>query len=325
MKLGLSRGDFNIHSMQTFQNLFKDDDLSDVTLVCEDNKQIKAHKVILSAGSQFFRDVFLQHPVALLYLRLEYEHLVSLVRFIYLGQCEVEQRDIESFLLIAKELKVGGLCDENEKEIHKGENYVEKHELYEDICDFQIPLEDSFEDNSKLKAFSANDKEFEDKNIDFKEKFNFETVLNDSDELKSRYICPMCKQNFEHLATLKIHMEDNHQEPESKSDKQILSDRKRHFVLFEDYVKDHTKKNILDVLGNDGGKDNLVELIFGFLSSYRKKDNIKKHKEGERPNSKYLQRMRSNIRRTLMVDYKLDLCCMDQEQKARWKEIVPDF
>ena len=115
MKLGLSRGDFNLYSMQTIQNLYSDTALSDVTLVCDDNQQIRAHRAILSAGSQFFRSLFLQHPQpsVLLYLRLEKEHLAALVSFIYLGHCEVEQGDVEMFLAIARQLKVEGLCNEN--------------------------------------------------------------------------------------------------------------------------------------------------------------------------------------------------------------------
>ena len=40
---------------QTF--LSKDADLCDVTLVCEEDKQIESHRIILSAGSPFFSTV----------------------------------------------------------------------------------------------------------------------------------------------------------------------------------------------------------------------------------------------------------------------------
>ena len=48
----------------TFRDLRQDIDLSDVTLVGEDNKQITAHKVILVASSSVFSDMLKQnkHP-----------------------------------------------------------------------------------------------------------------------------------------------------------------------------------------------------------------------------------------------------------------------
>ena len=85
--------DFDISTRKTFQNLISDQDFTDVTLACLDNKQIKAHKVILSACSPFFRSLFLsnphQHP--LIYLRgVHYSDLLCIIQFIYLGQTRVE-------------------------------------------------------------------------------------------------------------------------------------------------------------------------------------------------------------------------------------------
>jgi hypothetical protein len=152
----------------------------------------------------------MQHPVALLYLRLEYDHLVSLVRFIYLGQCEVEQKDIETFLLIAKQLKIEGLTDEDET--IEGGNYGEKPKLDEDFPDFQNHIEEYMADESRLQAAIVNNVEIEYKITDSKESLNFEPMINESEELKSIYMCPMCNQKFEELVILKTHMEDIHQE-----------------------------------------------------------------------------------------------------------------
>ena len=58
MKLGLTRGDFNLHSVETFKAMLQDNAFNDVTLVCEDQRQLKGHKVILSSGSQFFKEIF---------------------------------------------------------------------------------------------------------------------------------------------------------------------------------------------------------------------------------------------------------------------------
>ena len=89
LKLGLWRGDFNNHSVETFQNLFDNEKFADVTLVCEDQRQIRSHKVILSSGSQFSNEILLinPHPNPLIFLKVKYNYLFSLVRFIYTGEC----------------------------------------------------------------------------------------------------------------------------------------------------------------------------------------------------------------------------------------------
>ena len=76
----------------TFKNLLSDEDFADVTLACEGDKQLKAHKVILSSCSPFFRKVLIknkhQHP--LLYLKgVKFTDLQLIVKFIYLGQIEI--------------------------------------------------------------------------------------------------------------------------------------------------------------------------------------------------------------------------------------------
>ena len=119
MKIGLSKGDFNSYSVKTFQGLFEDHNFTDVTLVCEDQRQIKGHKVALCAGSRFFKEILLRnpHPDPLLYLKVPHYSLYSIMKFIYLGQCEVEQYDIEPFLETVKDLKIEGLSSETEIEL----------------------------------------------------------------------------------------------------------------------------------------------------------------------------------------------------------------
>ena len=62
LKLGLVRGNFSLHTEQLFNSLYEAGNFSDVTLVDEENNQIPAHKIILSSGCQFFRDLVLRNP-----------------------------------------------------------------------------------------------------------------------------------------------------------------------------------------------------------------------------------------------------------------------
>ena len=44
-------------SSTSFEKLYEDKLLTDVTLACEGNKRLEAHKVILSACSSFFKGI----------------------------------------------------------------------------------------------------------------------------------------------------------------------------------------------------------------------------------------------------------------------------
>ena len=98
-----------------FRELREDKDFFDITLAC-DNEQLQAHKVILSACSPFFRTVLRRnrHEHPLLYLKgVKYADLVSVLNFMYHGEVNVAQEELNSFLAVAEDLKVKGLTQGN--------------------------------------------------------------------------------------------------------------------------------------------------------------------------------------------------------------------
>ena len=111
LSLGLVRENFEKHTHTTFNSLLDQPDFADVTLVSEDEKQIDAHKVILAAGSDFFKRLFLRnpHPKPLLFLKVSHKHLQEVINFLYLGECNVGQHEVENFLETAKSLQISGL------------------------------------------------------------------------------------------------------------------------------------------------------------------------------------------------------------------------
>jgi len=110
-KFCLRWNDFESNISAAFKELREDKDFFDVTLACDDD-QLLAHKVILSACSPFFKTVLRrnrhQHP--LLYLKgVKYQELVAVLNFMYHGEVNVAQEELNSFLAVAEELKVKGL------------------------------------------------------------------------------------------------------------------------------------------------------------------------------------------------------------------------
>ena len=110
-KFCLRWNDFESNISVAFRELREDKDFFDVTLACDD-EQIQAHKVILSACSPFFRKVLRKNPHAhpLLYLKgVKFTDLQSVLNFMYHGEVNVAQEELNSFLAVAEELRVKGL------------------------------------------------------------------------------------------------------------------------------------------------------------------------------------------------------------------------
>jgi len=114
-KFCLRWNDFESNISVAFRELREEKDFFDVTLACDDS-QVQAHKVILSACSPFFRNILRrnphQHP--LLYLKgVKYKELLSVLNFMYQGEVNVAQEELNSFLAVAEDLRVKGLTQNN--------------------------------------------------------------------------------------------------------------------------------------------------------------------------------------------------------------------
>ena len=118
-KLCLKWNDFQENVNSAFGNLREDKEFTDVTLACEDGQQIEAHKVILAASSPFFHNLLnknvKKHHHPLIYMKgVKFEDLCAIVDFLYLGEANVFQESLDSFLGIAEELKLKGLTGQTE-------------------------------------------------------------------------------------------------------------------------------------------------------------------------------------------------------------------
>ena len=118
-KLCFQWNNFKENTLSAFGCLRDESDFADVTLACEDGKQMEVHKVILATSSPFFQNILKRnkHTHPLIYLRgVKYEDLSAIVDFLYCGEANVLQENLDSFLSIAEELQLKGLMgrtDEN--------------------------------------------------------------------------------------------------------------------------------------------------------------------------------------------------------------------
>jgi len=112
-KFCLRWNDFESNISVAFRELREEKDFFDVTLsVGPGHQHIQAHKLILSACSPFFRGVLKQnqHAHPLLYLKgVGFSELQAVLNFMYHGEVNVAQEELNTFLAVAEELQVKGL------------------------------------------------------------------------------------------------------------------------------------------------------------------------------------------------------------------------
>ena len=115
----LKWNDFVDNVTSSFGQLRTDKDFSDVTLVSGDGHQIKAHRLALASGSLVFKGLLSQNSAAnpVIFLRgVKSGELNSIVDFLYLGETNIHQDDLNEFLALAEDLQLKGLT-ENRKQV----------------------------------------------------------------------------------------------------------------------------------------------------------------------------------------------------------------
>ena len=112
-KFCLKWDDFQTNLISSYQELRENLEFADVTLISEDNQRIEAHKLILSSASKFFKYALIgnKHSNPMIYMRgVKAKELIAIVDFIYHGEANIYQEDLNEFLLIAEELSLKGLA-----------------------------------------------------------------------------------------------------------------------------------------------------------------------------------------------------------------------
>ena len=96
---------FHANASETFNNLRLEEAFTDVTLVSNDYSMIKAHKIVLSASSQYFNNLLRIIPVSTPFICLDgvsSSELKFLIEYIYHGEIKVPNDSIKKFLHSAK-------------------------------------------------------------------------------------------------------------------------------------------------------------------------------------------------------------------------------
>ena len=146
-KFCLRWNDFETNVSQAFGQLRNEEYLHDVTLVCDDNKQVSAHRLVLSVCSEFFKTLFEKnktHPNPLICLvGINSGELQNILDYMYNGETKIFQENIHQFLFTAKRFQIKGLL-QDATETNKDLNSVKTEE---------VP--DQFEEDATFNQFNT--------------------------------------------------------------------------------------------------------------------------------------------------------------------------
>ena len=100
---------YSDHLKSMMKELMMNEDFSDVTLVTEDKKHIKANRNILHACSPVFKEMLKKErdSSTIIYLRgIQFSEMESIMQFIYLGEATFYKERMDEFLAVAKSLEI---------------------------------------------------------------------------------------------------------------------------------------------------------------------------------------------------------------------------
>ena len=132
-KFCLKWNDFNSNASRAFALLRGEDFLRDVTLVGDDNSQVAAHKLVLSACSEYFKNIFKnnKHSHPLLCLEgVTSKEIKNILDYIYNGEVNIYQEELDRFLTVAQRFKLEGLLGKENEEEESSEEIIGNNQTF---------------------------------------------------------------------------------------------------------------------------------------------------------------------------------------------------
>ena len=189
---------------EVMREMMTSEDFTDVTLVTDDKKTIKAHRNILSACSPVFKNILQMeitnsHPV--IYLKgIQSSEMESILQFIYLGEANFYEERMNDFLSVSKNLEI--------RELSK---YVER-----DQADLSVVHDITDLSNQNQKDSVSDDHDHSTEEQEEVSSTN-ESESQKEKDIKSKEICgtniqcPQCDKFFSNNSNLHKHIRTVHE------------------------------------------------------------------------------------------------------------------
>ena len=219
--INLNWSKFPTSTIDAFKNLSCTGNFADVTLACADGQQIEAHKIVLSSCSPFFQNILLQNPHQhpLLYMKgINIGFMQSLIKFVYSGEVEIKNENLEIFLEIADDLQIAGLTKMAEDDEQMKVNGDAARYIYSsaDTCEqskAENKLKIKIKEESTNEPLPQNRCTYENCNKQFSTKANMKTHTLAIHESKM-FTCAYCPFKSGFRQNLNRHMQKEHNNEE---------------------------------------------------------------------------------------------------------------
>ena len=208
------------HLKSMMKELMMNEDFSDVTLVTEDKKHLKANMNILSACSPVFKDLLKKEKNSntIMYLRgIQFSEMESILQFVYLGEATFYKERMNEFLMVAKSLEIKDLCNEETETTDEPEQ--ESSATEEGTFNEKLKEQTAISNHSERQVEPSGTEE----EGAFYENLKEQTVVSDHAEIQfpkeaqrrvfrvnGKYECSQCKMTFEDTKSLHCHKKSDH-------------------------------------------------------------------------------------------------------------------
>ena len=220
---------------EVWSQLFTSNKFTDVTLICNDQQTIQAHRLILSACSPIFNKILDQNSSSnpWIYLRgIDYEEMKAIIQFIYLGTVTMEDNKVNEFFEIAEDLEIasiinsrkGNIVDEIERDLACGEPKIstQKEDLGDNTEQTNIdnePTEDDVDyENTDIEMETSSEEvpntdtsQIEEEYLETpKEPEVVQQKKTNPQSTVAGYQCNMCSAKFTSRGGVELHIKLKH-------------------------------------------------------------------------------------------------------------------
>ena len=186
--------------MNNFKDVIKDlqetECLSDVTLVCDDDTKIRAHKFVLIGSSPVLRSMLLQSSQrdTIVFMRgVGRQELEWALQFMYLGQAQVPQTHLQTFIGLAMDLKMRGI--HNEEVEQNDEKTILKTVAPEVITNFDTSdMEKSLNEQQEEREV-LDEREEQERKVEYSsslESWKNSSSIETNPDYVNKYSCKLC-------------------------------------------------------------------------------------------------------------------------------------
>ena len=215
-KFSLKWNEFHSNVSTSFKSLRDEEYLQDVTLVGDDSKHIRAHKLVLSACSDFFREIFKKgrsHEHLMICLDGISSKLISnVLDYAYHGEVQIFQDEIDNFLDVALRLKLQGMLPSEEMQgknlmkAYEGQMIETKDDFYEgNVANLMKCKNQDLRDDPKVSQQIVKS----DLVIPFKSMEELDEQIKDYIEKDNdgNWRCALCAKTTKKISHIKNHIE----------------------------------------------------------------------------------------------------------------------